>query len=265
MYKHIVFFHKTQLKSRPSGFVEKRHFWKYKYVTHVLSLSFGHTNTVGCEVIQLAKDTTLLTEIGGGVIAFKDTSGLECTSTLDAQNLIFSQDTHTDIQSTVDSEAVLLKNDTSWKCKARYKHVLSLSDTFGHTNTVGCEVIQLAKDTTLLTEIGGGVIELKDTSGLEFTSTLDAQELTFIHGTTTGISSVVNSEMITLTNNTSSGNTNLELNADKIKISNSLDNNTTISNNNITLSYGSNITSITPGSLKPIQKYILLILISKPL
>ena len=62
-----------------------------------------------------------------------------------------------------------------------------------------------------MTEIGGGVIELKDTSGLEFTSTLDAQELTFIHGTTTGISNVVNKSdkhMITLTNNTSSGNTN---------------------------------------------------------
>ena len=31
----------------------------------------GHTNIIGCEVIQLAKDTTLLTEIGGGVIAIE--------------------------------------------------------------------------------------------------------------------------------------------------------------------------------------------------
>ena len=175
---------------------------------HVLSLSdtFGHTNTVGCEVIQLAKDTTLLTEIGGGVIALKDTSGLECTSTLDAQNLIFSQDTTTDIQSTIDSEAVLLKNDTSGNTSTLQAHVLSLSDTFGHTNTVGCEVIQLAKDTTLLTEIGGGVIELKDTSGLECTSTLDAQNLIFTQDTHTDIQSTIDSEAVTLKNDTS-GNT----------------------------------------------------------
>ena len=82
----------------------------------------GHTNITGGEVIQLAKDTTLLTEIGGGVITLKDTSGLEMYKHIDAQNLIFSQDTTTDIQSTIDSEAVLLKT-TLLEIQVRYKHM----------------------------------------------------------------------------------------------------------------------------------------------